>query len=54
MLFFFLAIYFAFTISAFSILWAALNAAQESDGKGIHLFENHERNIHGKTYPRYQ
>jgi hypothetical protein len=51
---FFLILYFSLAILALIIIWMALNAAQQSDRKGIHPFENYERNIHAKTYPRYQ
>jgi len=54
MLFFCVTLYFSLAIPAFIIIWMALNAAQQSDRKGIHPFENYERNVYAKTYPRYQ
>ena len=54
MLFFYLALYFALAIPTSIVIWAALNAAQESEWKDVHPFENYERNIHTKTYPHYQ
>ena len=38
MLFFYTALYFVLTIPTFIVIWTALNAAQESDRRGIHPF----------------